>query len=572
MADTAEHVPDAPDAAWAAFDPDWSAAQGHGHASNPFFDERFYLARYPEIAAAVRAGQVPSGFAHYCRFGHREGRDPHWLFSERLYHALNPGLDEPALAAGGFANGYDHYLRVGSLEGRQASLFLDPAHALTRMAPAEAAEARATGVFRHLVTRRPGEADAIKASAWFDADWYLGAYPDVAREIAAGRWQGALHHYLANDTPTAFDPLLLFSEAYYLHTYPEIAAAVAAGMFRNGYDHFLACGAAEFRSPTPQIDLREYAEANPPPEGSAPVADGLAAFGRLLAAFRPQPGAPRAAAAGAGPREVVLVLGMHRSGTSFVAGQLVRAGLRVPGTPMLGDGGTEGGFFEPREVVALNEATLRASGGGWHDVLRPRLLDDPAAAARLRAAATALLDNLLAAPGAAMIKDPRLCLVLPCWLDALDALGLRARLVVVVRSPQEVALSLHRRNGISLAHGRLLWARYNLELARALAARGRQPDAVLRYDALDRGLAQLAETLGLPALAEGAPAWRPGGGAAEATSAEAPGGGLERIAEGIVDAASFFAAADALEAELAPVQALAPLIGPLLDPLRRMDV
>jgi hypothetical protein len=268
----------------------------------------------------------------------------------------------------------------------------------------------------------------------------------------------------------------------------------------------------------------------------------------------------------------LLVLGMHRSGTSFVAGQLVRAGFAVPGTPMLGDGGTEGGFFEPREVTALNEAMLRATGAGWHDVLRPRLLDDPAAAARHCATAATLLDNLLAGPGRAMIKDPRLCLVLPCWLDALDALGLRARLVVVVRSPVEVALSLQRRNGISLIHGQLLWARYNLELARGLMARSRQPDAVLRYDALDRGLAQLGTTLGLPLLAEGALAWRPAGSGAEAVSAEGPGARLERIAEGIVDAASFFAAVDALEAELAPVQALAPLIGPLLDPFRRLEV
>jgi hypothetical protein len=592
VADTADRVPDASGAAWAAFDAAWYAmryreaaaeaggsdaprllahylgsGRARGHAPNPFFDEGFYLARYPEVAAAVRAGTCASGFAHYSLHGHREGRDPHWLFGTAQYRTLNPGLDLNGLPAQGFADAYDHYLRVGSIEGRRASLFLDPAHALARMAPAAATAARAEGVFRHLVARLPGEADAIEASPWFDAAWYLDTYPAVAREIAAGRWQGALHHYLANPTPAAFDPLPAFSERYYRHIHPDVAQQVQAGRLRSGYEHFLADGAAKLRSPMPMLDLGEYADANLPAEGTPPAARGLAAFRRLVAAF-----APRATGAVAARGEVVLVLGMHRSGTSFVAGQLVRAGLSVPGTPMLGEGGTEGGFFEPREVVALNETTLRAAGGGWHDMLRPRLLDDPAAARRLRMSAEALLGNILAAPGGAVIKDPRMCLVLPCWLDALEALGARARLVVVVRSAEEVALSLHRRNGISLVHGRLLWARYNLELARGLVARGRQPDAVLRYDALDRGLAALAGVLGLPALAAGAPGWRPGGGAAPAVAAGEPGAGLERIAGAIVDAASFFAVAEALEAELAAVQALAPLVGPLLHPYRRMEL
>jgi hypothetical protein len=591
VSDGSLHGPDAP---WARFDVAWyaarypdavaeagsaapealaahyaHAARAGGHAPNPFFDERFYLARYPEIAAAVRAGAVPSGFAHYCGPGHREGRDPHWLFSERLYRALNPELDQRTLAAGGFASGYDHYLRVGDAQGRRAGPFLDPAHALARMAPAAAAAARETGVFRHLVTLSPGAADAIDASPWFDGAWYRGAYPAVAKEIAAGRWQGALHHYLANDTPTAFDPAPMFAEAYYLHRYPDVAAAVAAGTFRNGYAHFLAHGAAEFRSPAAEIDLEEYAAAHVPAGSVAPAARGLAAFGRLLAAFRAPAAARRAAVAARRPD--VLVLGMHRSGTSFVAGQLVRAGLGVPGTAMLGDGGTEGGFFEPREVVALNEAMLRAAGGGWHDFLRPRLAEG-----RLGASATALLGNLLAAPDATVIKDPRMCLALPAWLDALDSIGRAARLVVVVRSPHEVALSLQRRNGFSLAHGRLLWARYNLELLRGLAARGRRPDALLRYDALDAGMAALAPLLGLPGLAGGIEGWRPSspvGGPDQAPdeAAEGLGGGLEALAAGISDVAAFMAAAPALERALAPAEALAPLIAPLLDPNRRME-
>ena len=90
----------------------------------------------------------------------------------------------------------------------------------------------------------------------FDPIWYLRQYPAVAEAIAAGKWLCALHHYLANDTPTAFDPLPEFSEAYYLGRYKDVAAAVEADDRRNGYEHFLANGIAELRSPSAAIDLQ----------------------------------------------------------------------------------------------------------------------------------------------------------------------------------------------------------------------------------------------------------------------------------------------------------------------------
>jgi hypothetical protein len=38
------------------------------------FDEEFYLASNPGVAAAVRLGQLPSGREHWLRFGRTEGR------------------------------------------------------------------------------------------------------------------------------------------------------------------------------------------------------------------------------------------------------------------------------------------------------------------------------------------------------------------------------------------------------------------------------------------------------------------------------------------------------------------
>jgi hypothetical protein len=38
------------------------------------FDERGYLSRYPDVAAAVKSGALSGGYQHYMLYGHREGR------------------------------------------------------------------------------------------------------------------------------------------------------------------------------------------------------------------------------------------------------------------------------------------------------------------------------------------------------------------------------------------------------------------------------------------------------------------------------------------------------------------
>ncbi len=67
-----------------------------------------------------------------------------------------------------------------------------------------------------------------------------------------------------------------------------------------------------------------------------------------------------------GQARVITILGMHRSGTSALAGSLQAAGLE------LGDVRTEGETFnqkgnrEPSELIALHEDVLITNGGAWH--------------------------------------------------------------------------------------------------------------------------------------------------------------------------------------------------------------
>src|SRR5437588_3153380 len=78
----------------------------------------------------------------------------------------------------------------------------------------------------------------IERSGWFDRNWYLASYPDVAGD--------ALHHYFAFGAKAGRNPGPLFDTGWYLATYPDVAASGA-----NPLMHFLQTGGAEGRFPNP---------------------------------------------------------------------------------------------------------------------------------------------------------------------------------------------------------------------------------------------------------------------------------------------------------------------------------
>jgi hypothetical protein len=176
-----------------------------------------------------------------------------------------------------------------------------------------------------------------------------------------------------------------------------------------------------------------------------------------------------------------LVLGMHRSGTSAVTRMINLLGVPLnvsadwmPEIPR--DNPT--GFWESVSLCGMNDEILEKLGGSWD--LPPRLERgwpaDPRLVA-LRATAPAACEAVF--PTEQWVwKDPRNCLTLPFWLDALDVTPV---IVLVHRSPVEVALSLLRRNAISVNHSLALWERY---VRTSLEAAARLPAYVLDYERL----------------------------------------------------------------------------------------
>jgi hypothetical protein len=154
----------------------------------------------------------------------------------------------------------------------------------------------------------------------------------------------------------------------------------------------------------------------------------------------------------------VAVAGMHRTGTSMVAKALRLAGLYLGEDEDLVEAAPDNpeGFYEHAGIVTCNDDLLEVTGGAWdHPPPCPPLAaDDPRVVEVADKARKTIAP--LAVTGTWGWKDPRTSLTARFWLDLVPDL----RVVVCVRHPLEVALSLKRRNRSSYAHGLALWHSY----------------------------------------------------------------------------------------------------------------
>jgi hypothetical protein len=191
-------------------------------------------------------------------------------------------------------------------------------------------------------------------------------------------------------------------------------------------------------------------------------------------------------------RRLVCVLGMHRSGTSAVTQLLHRLGAQT-GSHLLDAmaGVNDDGFWEDSRVVALNERLLAASASRWQDHAAPGAVD-PQILAALRREAGAWFAEQYATPGTWVIKDPRLCRLLPFWLPVWREAGFEICFVNVLRHPYAVAKSLHRRDRVPIEYGVLLWLVYTLE---AMSHSAGQPGIVATFDAFAQNPLQLPRLL-----------------------------------------------------------------------------
>jgi hypothetical protein len=205
-------------------------------------------------------------------------------------------------------------------------------------------------------------------------------------------------------------------------------------------------------------------------------------------------------------KTAIIVLGMHRSGTSALARTISLLGARLPDDLVGPNEGNPHGHWEPQAIVALNDRMLAEAGSDVYGILdiSPAWFSSSRAQEFADEAAKIIGVSFQNDPLIVM-KDPRTAVMLPVWTQAFAQCGYRLRHVLPLRHPDSVADSLARRHLKSIDYdawpaprGHLVWLRYTLAAVRG--SRGQTRAFVAYADLLDNWRAaadRIAADLGI---------------------------------------------------------------------------
>lgn len=195
-----------------------------------------------------------------------------------------------------------------------------------------------------------------------------------------------------------------------------------------------------------------------------------------------RPPAAAGEAVAAATTQAIMVLGMHRSGTSAITRVLNLMGCALP-ADLIGPGdGNDQGHWEAASAVQLNDEILASAGSNWQD-WGPINADwrQSGVRAGMQARVCGVLRDHMALGPLFALKDPRMCRLADLWLDSMDALGVEPRVLLMLRHPSEVIASLEHRDLMPAGYAQLLWLRHVLDAE--YFSRGRRR-TIGRYDQL----------------------------------------------------------------------------------------
>lgn len=160
-------------------------------------------------------------------------------------------------------------------------------------------------------------------------------------------------------------------------------------------------------------------------------------------------------------RKCILVTGMHRSGTSALAGalHLVRVDIGTSIIPPNYD--NERGFFENKTIHTLNEELLEILQITWDaPVLLTKKWWQQPTIIQFKSKAKKIIQTEFGGQSVFVIKDPRLCYLFPFWEEVLTTMDIEIFCAITVRNAKNVAASLEKRNKFSAIKSHLLYISY----------------------------------------------------------------------------------------------------------------
>ncbi len=180
--------------------------------------------------------------------------------------------------------------------------------------------------------------------------------------------------------------------------------------------------------------------------------------------------------------DCLIILGMHRSGTSTLAGCLNLLGLDLGENLMPPGQGNGDGHFVNNDLILVHDILLRDLGCKWDMVGNlPRDWQESEAADRAGKSIKSILERNFPSNKIWAVKDPRMCRFMPLWLPLLKEMGINPGLILNLRHPLETARSLAQKDEFDLRKGFLLWLSHYRE---AFSACRDNSNVVITYDQL----------------------------------------------------------------------------------------
>lgn len=172
-------------------------------------------------------------------------------------------------------------------------------------------------------------------------------------------------------------------------------------------------------------------------------------------------------------KRAILVLGMHRSGTSLLTKILTIMGATPPAGLLLTSVDNPIGYWEALSVNDLNEKLLYSTGNTWktYKAIPDKWFKGPEREDDLKAALR-IIEEEFGGADTIVLKCPRICRLIPFWVSAMKIAEYDVTTIKIIRDPEEVFLSLAARSILpqtreisitSPEHAAMLWLRYVLD-------------------------------------------------------------------------------------------------------------
>ena len=172
----------------------------------------------------------------------------------------------------------------------------------------------------------------------------------------------------------------------------------------------------------------------------------------------------------------IIVIGMHRSGTSLVCSILNKMGVYFGDAAMLmRDQSNEKGYFERFQVNEVQDYILRISGYSWVKISDYDVDCLGGESQHIFDSGMKSFFNECHDKSMWGVKDPRTCLTFPLWKKHLK----QPVCVFAFRNPCHVAASLCKRDGFPVEFGLALWEKYNVLGLNNIRGLPRQSDLIL---------------------------------------------------------------------------------------------